>query len=281
MKSSSEPLLAEHQNSIKPRPIQEDWTAKPLHGRYHKDISEVADLTTSYQWITKSGFRDNTEALIMAAQEQALRTRYIEARLYGTRQDARCRLCKEQDETIMHIISGCKILAGKAYLERHNQVANILHRNISKEFGFDVSANWWDLPEKVCENEKVKILWDFYLQTDRKVLANKPDIVVVNKQDRQAWIIDVAIPFDRNIKDKEWEKIDKYQPLSEELKRTWKLRNVQIIPVVIGGLGAVTPMIETWLENIPGHHDLILLQKSALLGSAKIIRRTLNLPGLW
>ncbi|XP_015224442.1 PREDICTED: uncharacterized protein LOC107080750 [Cyprinodon variegatus] len=42
----------------------------------------------------------------MAAQKQALRTRAIEAHIYHTGQDPRCRLCKEAPETFRDITAG-------------------------------------------------------------------------------------------------------------------------------------------------------------------------------
>ncbi|XP_015259534.1 PREDICTED: protein NLRC3-like [Cyprinodon variegatus] len=63
------------------------WRDKPLHGVYHRQIEEVADIKKSYLWLEKAGLKDNTEALIMAAQVQALSTRSIEAGVYHTRQD--------------------------------------------------------------------------------------------------------------------------------------------------------------------------------------------------
>ena len=54
-----------------------------------------------------------------------------------------------------------------------------------------------------------------------------------------------------------------------------------MVPVVIGALGAVTPKLREWLQQIPGRTSEISVQKSALLGTAKILRRTLKLPGLW
>ncbi|XP_055368950.1 uncharacterized protein LOC129604859 [Betta splendens] len=89
----------------------------------------------------------NTEALILAAQEQALSTRPIEARIYHTRQDPRCRLCKEAPESIQHITAGCKMLAGKAYMKRHNQVAGIVYRNICAEYGLETPRSKWETPE--------------------------------------------------------------------------------------------------------------------------------------
>ena len=116
---------------------------QPPHGMYHRQIEEVADIKKSYQWLEKAGLKDSTEALIMAAQEQALSTRSIEVGIYHTRQDPRCRLCKDAPETVQHIIAGCKMQAGTAYMERHNQVAGIVYRNICTEYGLEVPRSEW------------------------------------------------------------------------------------------------------------------------------------------
>ncbi|XP_054913489.1 uncharacterized protein LOC129377515 [Poeciliopsis prolifica] len=247
---------------------------------YHQQITQVADISKSYQWLEKAGLKDSTEALILAAQEQALNTRAIEAQIYHTRQDPRCRLCKEAPETVQHITAGCKILAGKAYMERHNQVAGIVYRNICAEYGLETPRSKWETPPKVVENARAKILWDFQIQTDKMVMANQPDIVVVDKHQRKAVVVDVAIPSDCNIRKKEHEKLEKYQGLREELERAWKVKTT-VVPVVIGALGAVTPKLEQWLQQIPGTTSDISVQKCAVLGTAKILRRTLKLPGLW
>ena len=47
---------------------QSTWRDKSLHGMYHCQIEEVADIKKSYQWLENAGLTDSTEALIMAAQ---------------------------------------------------------------------------------------------------------------------------------------------------------------------------------------------------------------------
>ena len=132
----------------------------------------------------------------------------------------------------------------------------------------------------MVENHQAKILWDFKIQTDKLVMANQPDIVVVDKHRKRAAVIDVAIPSDSNIRKKEHEKLEKYQGLKEQLEKMWGMK-VTVVPVVVGALGAVTPKLDAWLQEIPGTTSEISVQKSALLGTAKILRRTLKLPGLW
>jgi hypothetical protein len=60
-------------------------------------------------------------------------------------------------------------------------------------------------------NIKVKLLWDFDIQTYGVIQARRPDIVVVEKENKKTWIIDVNVPADRRIELKEMENIEKYQ----------------------------------------------------------------------
>jgi hypothetical protein len=43
------------------------------------------------------------------------------------------------------------------------------------------------------------ILWNQGIQTDREVLANRPDIIIKNKKDKTCLLIDVALPSDKNV----------------------------------------------------------------------------------
>lgn len=45
-------------------------------------------------------------------------------------------------------------------------------------------------PPKVVENDQAKILWDFQIKTDKMLMANKPDTVVVEKLQKKAVLID-------------------------------------------------------------------------------------------
>ena len=202
----------------------------------------MANIRKSYQWLEK----DRTEALILAAQEQALGTRSIEAGVYT---------------------------------EQYNQVTVIVYRNICSEYGLDPPKSSWETLQKIVENNRAKLLWDSPIQTERKVLANQPDIVVIDKQKKDTVVTDIAVTRDSNIKKKEYEKL-KYQGLKEEPERTWQVK-AKVVPVMIGALGAVAPKLEEWLQQIPGTTSELSVQKSVVLGTVKILRRTLKLPGLW
>ena len=51
-----------------------------------------------------------------------------------------------------------------------------------------------DTPQSVQRNDEYKILWDFNIRTDKVIECRLPDIVCINKQNRECQIIDFAIP---------------------------------------------------------------------------------------
>ena len=57
------------------------------------------------------------------------------------------------------------------------------------------------------------------MQCDNVTVERRPDIVIVNKMEKTAIIIDVAVPWDKRIIDKEKEKIEKYQNIKREILR--------------------------------------------------------------
>ena len=90
--------------------------------------------------------------------------------------------------------------------------------------GFERTVKWYELkPERVCDSERFKLLWDFTIQTDHQIEYNKPHIVLVNKVDKSCTIIDVACPFDRRLVSNGRQKIKKYQDQKNEIKRIWNV----------------------------------------------------------
>ena len=70
------------------------------------------------------------------------------------------------------------------------------------------------------------------IQCDHVIEARRPDIVVVNKQERKCTIIDIAVPADKGIAEKENEKVEKYQDLKREIARTWNMRTVKVVQLL-------------------------------------------------
>jgi hypothetical protein len=87
-------------------------------------------------------------------------------------------------------------------------------------------------------------------------------------------LIDVAIPEDRNIIKKEAEKLLKYKGLTIEIQRMWNVKT-NVIPVIIGVTRTISKSFRKYLSNVPGNHEVNELQKTAILGTAHILRKVL------
>ena len=66
-------------------------------------------------------------------------------------------------------------------------------------YNLENSEDWRIEPEGIVRTDHAKILWDFPIQTDRHLLHNRPDIVLINYKERTGLIIDFAVPRDENI----------------------------------------------------------------------------------
>ena len=84
-------------------------------------------------WLKIGKMKKETEGLLIAAQDQALRTNVIKTRIDKSHEDSKCRMCKEADETVTHIICQCRKLAQKEYKRRHDKVARALHWELCKK----------------------------------------------------------------------------------------------------------------------------------------------------
>ena len=133
-------------------------------------------------------------------------------------------------------------------------------------------------PKGVIENDHVKLLWDFNITTSTHIQARRPDVVVVDSDKKTCNIIDIAVPGDAGIVEKEKEKVEKNQDLRREVARLWNVK-AKVVPIVVEALGAVTPNLSKHLDAIDLTTRIELLQKAALLGTAPFLRRVLEAWG--
>ena len=113
---------------------------------------------------------------------------------------------------------------------------------------------------------------DLDIQTDHLISARRPDLIIINKKKRICKIVDFAVPVDHRLKLKECEKRDKYLDLARELKKLWNMK-VTIISIVIGAFGTVTKGLLKGLEDLEVGGGVETIQTTALLKTARILRR--------
>ena len=161
---------------------KQKWEGKQFYERFKRLINNISHDKT-WTWLRKGNFKRETESLLIAALDNAIRTIHIKARIDKTQKNSKCRLCGDRNETINHVISECSKLAQREYKARHDWVGKVIHREMCKKFKFDNTNKWYmHNPVPVLENDSHKLLWDFDIQTDHLIPARRPDLIIINNK---------------------------------------------------------------------------------------------------
>ena len=76
--------------------------------------------------------------------------------------------------------------------------------------------------------------------------------------------------------EREEEKKEKYEDLRRDVATICSVRKVVIIPIIIAALGTLSKNFKGYIEELEMRPMTSLLQKTYVLGTAKVIRRTLD-----
>ena len=91
-------------------------------------------------------------------------------------------------------------------------------------------------------------------------------------------IVNFSVPTDHRINLKEFKKKDKYLDLARKLKRLWNMK-VTIVQIVIGAFGTIAKGLLKGLEDLEFGGRVETIQMTALLRTARILRRVLETLG--
>ena len=80
----------------------------------------------SWVWLQNGDLKRETGSLIVAAQNQSIRTDLVKAKIDKSQKDMLCRLCKKADESTDHVVSSCSKLTQKEYKRGHDNLGNLL-----------------------------------------------------------------------------------------------------------------------------------------------------------
>lgn len=235
-------------------------------------------------WLNRS-LHGRKTASIITMLEQMVETRSWKV-ARGLAQDKRCRVCKEKDETVEHLVAGCKVLAGQEYLARHNRALMILAVTWAKENGLIEEQIVWYKEKwergKVLKNENAKLIWDFEFHLRKTTTARRPDLTLEDKQQKKIWICDMTCPQQQNIEAKRVEKMTKYRQLAFEMRERRPGYEIVIVPIAIGALGGGMKQAKVDVSKIftedkdKVEKTVCEMQKTILMDSETIIRKVLS-----
>jgi len=131
---------------------KEKWHGKRMHGQLPRNLEEkLVDIEQSYRWLKSGDIKGETESKIVAAQDKEISTNSFKNKILKEEIESKLRLCKQHEETIDHLTSGCPILAKNEYLMRYDKVCTHLHYSICKALGTETTDKWYThMPKPVC-----------------------------------------------------------------------------------------------------------------------------------
>ena len=256
------------------------WREHKRAGKFQEELEKnYIDKEGSLHWLRNGTLGYDGERIIVGAQDQGLLTNAFK-KMAKISENDQCRFCHKQVESTSHLVSGCEtLLADGYYTARHNKICKYLHWKICKEMKIRVNDNIWEHePEPIVANENVTIFYDTIIPVGRYIegRALKPDIVIWNKQEKTANLIDVTVPNDYGLNRGEREKLEKYEDLKNHLREIWSLKNSCVTPVVVGATGLMKKNLKNYLESIPGNPSAQEVQTAAIKGTVTILKRALG-----
>jgi hypothetical protein len=117
----------------------------------------------------------------------------------------------------------------------------------------------------VLESANRTLYWDRSIINDKTIDFNRAAIVLIDRENNTALVIDGTVPLTHNIPKNEAEKITKYENFVLEINNVWKLNNMSICTLVISLEGVVTTHFLKYLENIGLTKNILRVRKEAVL----------------
>jgi hypothetical protein len=115
------------------------------------------------------------------------------------------------------------------------------------------------------ENDNYKLYFDRTVLTDIHIKHNRPDIINLNKQQKQAYLLDIAVPNSHNITQTYNTKINKYLELSVAMRNLWCLEKISILPLIISATGIVPQSLFKKLKILDLENTLVVEIQNSIL----------------
>ena len=241
------------------------WHEKKSQGRVVRETTEV-DRQSSNHFLKNHKLHDDVRSFVLKGRLQLLPCHSLLHVYYPQTYDKRCSLCHHPTETISHSLNGCTRYTGM-YQARHNRVVDILENKLASKF-----CNVTIMKDKIlkpCHFDQSS--------TDSFVSREcRPDIVMIDNENRKVFIIEVSVPFDAHMNLTYRHKFDKYIPLSLEVNNYGY--HTQVIVLIVGSLGNVHSRFKSGLKiiGLPKYETNFLANYcsiSAILGSRNVWNR--------
>ena len=253
-------------------------------------IEDESLMKGSYYWLANWKFcPTSTISEMMLLLYQTLDTKCYQKHLgqnstnLGTN-DTICRLCKNGQESVKHLLSNCGELAKKVYKDRHDSALKCFFFQVLFKFGFIKDAPPWFSPDKikpVYKNQMYEISWDVpeYSGRDGETItdAARPDGKIVMCQEKKIFLIEQTVPWIELRNEKYEFKTSKYKEVQTYLKMENPEYDIDQITLVMDVFGGYSDNLRKNVMKIFNNKtvvDKIIndMQKSIITNEAHLAR---------
>jgi hypothetical protein len=105
----------------------------------------------------------------------------------------------------------------------------------------------------VLGNDNFKLYWNSSVITDKTTPSDRPDITFMNKETKNTFLIDIAVPNTHNLAKTITDKQNKYQELANEICAMWKQNAAHVILIVISSMGVIPKSLPQRLKRLNLH----------------------------
>ena len=135
----------------------------------------------------------------------------VNLKRWNKRSSPACGLCGNK-ETLLHVLNNCKIMLDQGrYTWRHNSILHSIFTFLKDNNPLSLEL-FSDLPGCMEGISTVP--------TDIVVTTQKPDIVIVDRENKNVVIFELTVPFDTNIQSAHKRKLDRYSNLVSDINQT-------------------------------------------------------------
>ena len=249
-------------------------------------IEDETRMKDSFNWLSNwKTCPTSTISELMSLLYQTLNTLCYKYHTLpsGTELDTRCRLCKNGQESVKHLLSNCNELAKHVYIQRHNNAINCFVNSLLKHCGLiDNLPPWFSniTIKPQYENDQYKLHYDVpeYSGRDGESIrdAARPDGKLVMKREKKVFLIEQTVPWISNRDDKFEFKKNKYQEVQTFLRLEYPGYTVDQITLVMDVLGGYSKNLCAEIEKVCPKEEtknvVQNMQKSVIASEAHLCR---------
>ena len=168
--------------------LRETWCGKLIHGAFGKQIIRPqVDRKATHAWLKDGRLQARSESMIVAMQDHTRAYRHRILKEPGV--SPTCRRC-EENETLGHVVSRCKVYDFTLYKDRHDRMLFQLVKGVARALKIAVPGYLKNPGGKMKagvmgREGRTQLYVDQLIPTDRTMTNRRPDLVVkIPSQDR-------------------------------------------------------------------------------------------------